>query len=378
MRIAFVYDAVYPWIKGGAEKRIYETGKILAKDGNDVHLYGIKWWEGEDVITYEGMTLHGVCDKMELYVRGKRSVKEALIFSAKLFFPLKKEKYDIIDVSVFPYFSCFTAKIVSYSKKTPVVFTWHEFWGDYWYEYMGRKGFLGKIIEKSVYYISSRNVAVSEMTAGYLQHQGRKKKDIEIINNGIDTGFIEKVPPSAEKYHVIFAGRLIREKHVDMLLQAVRIVKKEVPDIRACIIGEGPEEQNLKDCSNSLGLGNEVDFKGFLDYSEVISLMKSSGIFVLPSSREGFGIVVVEAFACGCPVITVNKINNSARYLVDENCGFVTESDPEDIARAILGFLNNEKLYIQMSENAVIKSGEYNWENIAQKSIRLYRNIIGY
>ena len=61
MRIAFVYDAVYPWVKGGAEMRIHELGKRLLDRGHEVHIYGIKWWEGEDTFEYEGMILHGVC-----------------------------------------------------------------------------------------------------------------------------------------------------------------------------------------------------------------------------------------------------------------------------------------------------------------------------
>ena len=118
MKIAFVYDAVYPWVKGGAEMRIHELGRRLSARGHDVHLFGIKWWEGGDVIEYEGMTLHGVWAR-ELYVAGKRSISEALVFSVKLFPSLIKEKFDLIDVSVFPYFSCFTVKLVSVLKRSP-------------------------------------------------------------------------------------------------------------------------------------------------------------------------------------------------------------------------------------------------------------------
>ncbi len=117
MKIAFVYDAVYPWVKGGAEMRIHELGKRLSARGHEVHIFGVKWWEGEDTIEYEGMTLHGVCKARNLYVNGRRSISEAIIFAAKLFPALRKEKFDLIDVSVFPYFSCFTVKAVSVLKK---------------------------------------------------------------------------------------------------------------------------------------------------------------------------------------------------------------------------------------------------------------------
>lgn len=143
MKIAFVYDAVYPWVKGGAEKRIYELGRRLAERGHDVHLFGVKWWDGPGKLQYEGMTLHGVCAPMELYVNGRRSITEAILFALRLFPYLVREKFDLIDASAFPYFSCFSVKLVSIIRRTPVVITWHEVWGDYWYEYLGWRGFFG-------------------------------------------------------------------------------------------------------------------------------------------------------------------------------------------------------------------------------------------
>ncbi|WP_269849775.1 glycosyltransferase family 4 protein [Methanosarcina horonobensis] len=170
MKIAFVYDAVYPWIKGGAEVRIHELGKRLSLQGHEVHLFGIKWWEGEDVFQYEGMTLHGVCKARNLYVNGRRSISEALVFAVRLFPALMRERFDIIDVSVFPYFSCFTVKAISILKKAPAVFTWHEVWGDYWYEYLGkRQGFFGIVIETAVAKISKNNIAVSDWTKRRLE-----------------------------------------------------------------------------------------------------------------------------------------------------------------------------------------------------------------
>ena len=123
MKIAFVYDAVYPWIKGGAEKQIHEVGKRLAKQGHEVHVFGVKWWDGAEIISYEGMVLHGVCAPMELYINGRRSIYEALVFSIRLFPHLIREKFDLIDASAFPYFSCFSAKFVSVLRRTRIVVT---------------------------------------------------------------------------------------------------------------------------------------------------------------------------------------------------------------------------------------------------------------
>ena len=79
MKIVFIYDAIYPWIKGGVEKRIYEIGRRLAKKGYDIHWYGIAWWFNDVkklIIENDGILLHGVCKPMELYVNGKRSIRK--------------------------------------------------------------------------------------------------------------------------------------------------------------------------------------------------------------------------------------------------------------------------------------------------------------
>jgi glycosyltransferase involved in cell wall biosynthesis len=116
MKIAFIYDAVYPWVKGGAEKRVYELAKRLAERGHEVHWYSIGWWWTENDhndIIMEGIKLHGVSDPINLYSDDRRSIKEALIFSLKLLKPLFKDSYDVVDCQGFPFFSCFTAKIHS-------------------------------------------------------------------------------------------------------------------------------------------------------------------------------------------------------------------------------------------------------------------------
>ena len=95
MKIAFIYDAVYPWVKGGAEKRVYELAKRLAQRGNEVHWYSIGWWwpeNGKKDIVMDGIHLHGVSNPIDLYSDDRRSIKEALIFALKLFTPMYEGK----------------------------------------------------------------------------------------------------------------------------------------------------------------------------------------------------------------------------------------------------------------------------------------------
>jgi glycosyltransferase involved in cell wall biosynthesis len=382
MKIAFVYDAIYPWVKGGAEVRNYELGKRLSARGHEVHIFGIKWWEGEDTFEYEGMTLHGVCKARNLYVNGRRSISEAIIFSAKLFPELRKENFDLIDVSVFPYFSCFTVKAVSVLKKVPSAFTWHEVWDDYWYEYLGRAGLFGQLVEKAVSKLSGNNIAVSGWTKDRLEVLGVSGERITIIPNGIDLKRISGIENDGKKkpadlesktYDIIFAGRLIKEKNVDLLIKAVALLKADFPDIRCCIVGDGPEKAALVELAKKTGVYGSVEFAGFQEYGTLIGKIKNSKVLVLPSSREGFGMVVIEAFACGVPVVTVRAKYNAAQGLVENGVdGLVAEPDSREIAKAVKEIIGKNSDYGEISKAAFRKAEKYDWNEIVEKINSVY------
>src|SRR5690348_18451910 len=101
-KIAFVYDAIYPYVKGGGERRYYELAKRLAAKGYDVHLYGMKFWEGPNVMREGGLTLHGLCHARPLYTKsGRRSITQAVWFGLASL-KLLGARFDVIDCCGFP------------------------------------------------------------------------------------------------------------------------------------------------------------------------------------------------------------------------------------------------------------------------------------
>ena len=296
MKIAFIYDAVYPWVKGGAEKRVYEIAKRLAHAGHEVHWYTMGWWwseNGEKDIVMDGIYLHGVCKPVKLYSDNRRSIKEAIFFAIKLFNPLMKENFDVVDCQGFPYFSCFIARLHSMRGKSNLFITWIEIWDDYWYEYLAKIGFFGKLVERITLNLNANWIAISEKVKMDLK-RFNPNKEIEVILMGIDSMEIADIKPSKVHSDVIFAGRLIKEKNVDLLIRSIEIVKKHVPNIVCLIVGNGPERENLEKFATELDLMGNIKFMDFLtDHDDLISYIKSSKLFVLPSTREGFGIVVI-------------------------------------------------------------------------------------
>ena len=361
MKIAYVYDVIYPFIKGGVEKRIYELSRRLASR-HEVHVYGMKFWNGDNIIEQNGVYLHGICKPLKLYnTSGRRSITEAIYFALKILPHLIKEEYDVIDCQESPYFPCFTTKIYSILIKVPLIITWHEVWDDYWYEYLGRKGEIGRIIEKMVTKLTKYNIAVSEKTKRDLENLGLD--NIKVIPNGVDFNKIRRIKPSDNNSDIIFVGRLIKEKNVDILLRAIKLIQKDVPDIKCIIIGDGPERRKLENLARSLKLENNTYFLGFLEnYEEVISYMKASKIFVLPSTREGFGIAALEANACGLPVITINNDRNAAKDLIKDGVnGFLCELSEREIAEKIIMAL---KVHDKIKEKCIENARKFDWDII--------------
>ena len=374
MKIAIIYDVIYPYVKGGVEKRVWELAVRLSQRGHDVHLYGMKFWDGKDIISRKGVTLHGVCMAHNLYTHSRRTVGEAVYFGVHLIRPLAQEKFDIIDCQQFPYFSCITAKVVAVIKKTSLVITWHEVWGDYWYTYLGNTGFFGKCIEQLVSHLTPHVVAVSGTTAQNLAGS-ENRRTVRIIPNGIDLPRINATPPSNEPSDIIFVGRLIKEKHVDVLIQAFGIIAAEQPKYTLLVIGDGPERDTIRDCIHTLALENQVRMIGFREeHDEIIARMKSSKICVLPSTREGFGITALEALACGLPVVTVDHPANAIRELITKDIGFLCSLSAEDLADTIRLALQH---HTDMRNACIQSAASFDWDRIAVDVEVYYRSVIG-
>ena len=380
MKIAYIYDVIYPYTKGGAEKRFWELAKRLAAWGHDVHLYGMKSWEGERHFTKDGVHLHGVGKHRELYTKsGTRSIWQVCCFTFKILPALMRQRFDIIDCNAFPYLPIFCVKLFSLCKKIPLVITWQEAWGNYWYNYLGfLKGGIGRAVERAATRLSSHIIVHSRKIKMNLIAYGVAEKNIKLIPDGVDLKFIEEAAASQERNDLIFVGRLIKDKNVDILIRAAAILKKEIPDIRCLLIGEGPEKESLMNFAQELGLKDNIVFKGSLEYAQVISDMKASKVFVFPSSREGFGIVAIEAMACGLPVITVNHPLNAVTELIrDGENGFICAFNEKEVAEKAALLLKDSVLRTMFSESAMGLAADYDWDRIAQENQEYYKSIIG-
>ena len=373
MKICLINDTVYPYFIGGAPKRVWEIARRLAQRGHQVHWFGMKYWDGEDILPSMDVYLHGVYNAQEIYIQGKRSIKQAVYFAYKLIGPLFREKFDIIDSSNFPYFPCFPAKLHSIIKGSNFVVTWHEVWDKYWYEYLGKKGVFGLLVERLLAQSSKNMIVVSERTKESLSSIGYRGNTY-VVNNGIGYQEINSVNSANEHSDVICVSKLLKHKNIDLLIRSIALLKKRLTNIKCNIIGDGPERSRLEQLVRDLNLNKNVFFLGLLDDSkEVFSYLKSSSVFALPSMREGFGIVFIEANACGLPVVTIEHPRNAAGDLIvnGEN-GYTCDHTEEDLASKIISAIEKSS---DMKPKCMMYAQKYDWDKIVDRVEAVYESI---
>jgi len=377
MDIGFVSNVVYPFVKGGAEKRIHEIGTRLVAEGHHITVYGRHFWDGPAETTYQGLTLRAVAPQTELYAGERRSITEAIDFSTRLILPLRSRlsanEHDLLVVSVFPYFPVFSAQLASIGTDTPVVTTWHEVWGSYWEEYLNILSPCGKLVERAAARVPQYPIAVSGVTADRLARMGTGRSDIRIIPNGIDVERIRRatLPDGANKYDILFAGRLIADKNVSLLLDAFDALAAEY-DVTLGIIGDGPERERLQRQAAGLTHAANVDLLGFLDdYEDVLGHMSAASIFASPSTREGFGITFAEAMAADCTVIAADHPDSAASEVIGD-AGFVVDPTVEALRSA----LNNALQGTRPPDDPVTRAQHYDWDTVALKAETAYERAV--
>lgn len=375
MRIAFVYDALYPYVRGGAERRYFELGKRLSAR-HEVHYISWGHWSGPDPAYEQGMRLHSVGAPRALYgADGKRTLSEAISFSTRLVPVLLRHRFDVIDCSATPYLPLYSTWLASRITGTRLIATWHEFWGEHWDEYLPHRRSVARVargLEGGARRFGDVAVAVSPFTARRMGLAGDDPR-LRIVGNGLPLDAIGEAADAADAFDVLYVGRLIDEKRVDLLLDAIGLLRASLPAIRCAIVGDGPERIALERQAARLDLGNQVAFLGHVDDGAAFGLMKAAKVFVQPSMREGFGMTVAEAQACGAVPVVVRSDASAAPELVRDGVdGMVVDPTPSAIAETVLALLGDPRRLASMSTAARATAPARNWDLLASQMEDVY------
>jgi glycosyltransferase involved in cell wall biosynthesis len=339
MRICLVYDCLFPWTVGGAERWYRNLGERLAAAGHEVTYLTLRQWDHDAPPRLPGVDVDAVGPRLALYAPdGRRRILPPLVFGAGVLWHLVRHgrRYDVLHTASFPYFSLLAAAVVRPLARFRIVVDWHEVWSrEYWREYLGRAGgALGYAVQLLCARVPQRAFCFSRLHAGRLRDEGLRGEPT--VLEGEYAGSLQPAPAADPEPVVVFAGRLIPEKRAPVVAPAVVAAARRLPGLRGTIYGDGPERDAVQ--AAAAASGGLVAAPGFVAAEELEEALRHALCMVLPSRREGYGMVVVESAARGTPSVVVREPDNAAVELVEDGVNGVVAASaaPEDLADAIV------------------------------------------
>jgi glycosyltransferase involved in cell wall biosynthesis len=326
VRICIVYDCLFPYTVGGGERWFRNVAQRLAADGHDVTYLTLRQWDKHEQGEVPGVRGVVAGPRMALYGEGgQRRIQPPLVFGLGVFWHLLRHgrEYDVVHTSSFPYFSLLAAAILRPLGRYRIAVDWFELWSrDYWREYLGPKGGrVGRAVQALCLKVRQQAFSFAELTAGRLREEGLRG-EVTVLKGMFSGPETPPTPVPAEPL-VVYAGRHIPEKRVPAVVEALA----QVPEVRGLILGDGPEYELVKAGIERHGLGDRVQAPGFVETARVERELARALCLVLPSRREGYGLVVVEASSLGTPSVLVRDPDNAATELIEDGVnGFVVES----------------------------------------------------
>jgi glycosyltransferase involved in cell wall biosynthesis len=340
VRICLVYDCLYPYTVGGAERWYRNLGERLAADGHAVTYLTLRQWESGSSPDVPGVDVVTVGPRLELYANGRRRIVPPLVFGAGVLRHLAAHgrRYDVVHTASFPYFSLLAAAALRPRGDFRLVVDWHEVWTPaYWREYLGRVGGrVGWSVQQLCVRAEQRAFCFSELHARRLREYGLRG-EVTVLRGQYE-GDLAAAEPRPVEPVVVFAGRQIPEKRVLAVVPAVARARAEIPGLRCVIFGAGPDRGRLLRQIAEYSLAGAFEAPGFVAAELVDRAIRQALCLLLPSRREGYGRVVVEAAARATPSIVVAGPDNAAVELVEDGVnGAVSPSaSADDLAAAIV------------------------------------------
>ncbi|MGD0980785.1 MAG: glycosyltransferase [Solirubrobacteraceae bacterium] len=362
MRVCLLYDCLFPYTVGGAERWYRSLSERLVADGHDVTYVTLRQWDrGEQLDLDQRVRVVSVGPRMELYADGRRRVIPPIVFGFGVFTHLLRRggDYDVVHTASFPYFSLLAAALLRRFRGYQLVVDWHEVWTKaYWREYLGRfGGTLGYLVQLLCVHAPQRAFCFSQLHAARLRSEGLHG-EVTVLE-GEYGGSLKTPLAHAVEPVVVFAGRLIREKRPELAVAAFAIAAERIAGLRGEFFGDGPERAALLAAISAHDVSDRVSAPGFVAAGELERALGGAMCMLSTSRREGYGLVVIEAAALAVPSIVVAGEDNAAvELIVDGVNGFVAADDrPDTIARAIvqvheLGFALRESTARWFAENA--------------------------
>lgn len=222
-------------------------------------------------------------------------------------------------------------------------------------------------------FAGGRNVMLA--TGGHPEPPSRRNPNVDwIFSTSLREQELMKCSPrngkdlSRERIRLVIACRQEKGKGTEKVIKSLPFILEDIPQIILDVVGDGSALAEYREVANAMNLSERVTFHGKLNHSQLIRLLSEAHLFCYPTDSEGFPKVVLEALACGLPVITTPV--SVLPQLIDPDCGvLLEENSPEALALAVKNVLSNRDVYLRMSARCVEIAREY--------SLEKWRDFIG-
>ena len=203
-------------------------------------------------------------------------------------------------------------------------------------------------------------------------------KKVEVIPNGVDINIFKPKKERLrqdDKSHILWVGRYTTGKNIDILIESAKILIGQYPNISFILVGQGPLKKQIEYLAVKLKIFDKIEFVDAVKNDEMPEIYNSSDVFVLPSRDEGVPRTILEAMACGLPIVCTDLPQLSDLI---SGCGItIPIGDPISCANAISNIISNKSLAQKFGENSrekIVKN--HSWDLTVKKTIELYEKVI--
>jgi glycosyltransferase involved in cell wall biosynthesis len=347
---------------GGAEVHLHEILSRMARNGHEVTMFAAGFPGCKETEVYDGIR---VIRKGSWY-----NANFVLPFHVRSF--VRHNPVDLIieDINKIPFFLPALTRV----RVLPVIP--HLFGTTIYREtnvVLASYVYLWERLIPAVYR-DCRFAVISPSTKEDLIARGISAERIDVVLCGLDHDTYRRID-GLDRYAdptIVHFGRIRRYKSIDVVIRAFARIRAELPKARLLIIGGGPEVDDLVDLVNKMGLRESVEFLGILETEELVRVLNQAHLFLNASPKEGWGLTVVEANACGVPVVASNRpgLRDSVK---DGETGYLVEyGDDRAFAEKSLELLGDERKWHQMSVSAIEWARSMTWDRTAEEMERVF------
>jgi glycosyltransferase involved in cell wall biosynthesis len=350
---------------GGSEVYVENIARRLVERGHAVTIVCAEHDHAPSLEFRDGVRFVRTGSKLTVYSRARRLLRSGALGTVDV----------VVDTqNGIPFFA-------RWATSAPVVVLVHHVHREQWpVVYDAARARIGWYIESRVaprVYRGSRYIAVSHSTKRELISLGVSASAISVVHNGTNAA-TDTVTPRDSKPRVLVLGRLVPHKRVEHVLAAAATLRRHQPELTVAVVGDGWWAPELATAARAWGVDDIVEFTGHVDETDKARQIARAWVLALPSLKEGWGLVVLEAASAGVPTVAYAEAGGVAESVRDGETGILVSGDEAAFTAALSSLIDDDALRNRMGLAAQRHAAAYSWEASTDGFEEVLRAAVGH